>query len=279
MAIELATEFQPAVDELFTSESKTALVTNNNFSWTGAHTIKIYKVGSASMSDYERNAEVLQGNKSRYGEIETLEASTEEMTLTKDRSFTFAIDKLDQDETKAALEAASALARQQREKVIPERDAYIYSVMCDKAGIKPAAEALTADTIYSKIIAAGVAMDEAEVPQDGRVLILTPTTYALLKASSAVFQNSDIGTELRKQGVVDRLDGLNVVKIASNRLPANFGFMIAHPVATVAPVKLEQYSVHRDPPFISGSLVEGRICYGAFVLENKAKAICYQATA
>jgi hypothetical protein len=28
---------------------------------------------------------------------------------------------------------------------------------------------------------------------------------------------------------------------------------------------------------ISGSLVEGRICYDAFVLENKAKAIYYQA--
>ena len=94
--------------------------------------------------------------------------------------------------------------------------------MCTTAGIKPAAEALTAENIYQKIVAAGVAMDEAEVPQDERVLILTPTNYALLKASSAVFQNSDIGTELRKQGVVDRLDGLNVVKIASNRLPENF---------------------------------------------------------
>ena len=55
--------------------------------------------------------------------------------------------------------------------------------------------------------------------------------------------------------------------------------MIAHPCATVAPTKLEQYSVHRNPPFISGSLVEGRITYDAFVLANKAKAIYYQAIA
>ena len=53
--IEYATDFQPAVDELFTTESKTALVTNQNFTWTGAHTIKIYKIGSASMNDYQRN--------------------------------------------------------------------------------------------------------------------------------------------------------------------------------------------------------------------------------
>ena len=60
-----------------------------------------------------------------------------------------------------------------------------------------------------------------------------------------------------------------MVKIASNRLPAKFGFMIAHPVATVAPVKLAEYKIHLDPPFLSGSLVEGRIYYDAFVLETK----------
>ena len=53
--------------------------------------------------------------------------------------------------------------------------------------------------------------------------------------------------------------------------------MVCHPVATVAPVKLEDYTIHENPPGISGALVEGRICYGAFVLDNKAKAIYYQA--
>ena len=77
-----------------------------------------------------------------------------------------------------------------------------------------------------------------------------------------------------------QLDGYDdVFKIASNRLPAKFGFMIAHPVATVAPVKLAEYKIHLDPPFLSGSLVEGRIYYDAFVLENKAKGIYYQAIA
>ena len=56
----------------------------------------------------------------------------------------------------------------------------------------------------------------------------------------------------------------------------NFGFVLAHPSATVAPVKLDEYKIHQDPPGISGSLVEGRICYDAFVLENKKKALYYQ---
>lgn len=72
---------------------------------------------------------------------------------------------------------------------------------------------------------------------------------------------------------------MTVQKIPANRLPADFGFMVAHPVATVAPVKLEDYTIHDNPPGISGSLVEGRIVYDAFVLDNKVKAIYYQTMA
>ena len=90
---------------------------------------------------------------------------------------------------------------------------------------------------------------------------------------------TDIGNELRIKGVIAMIDGAMVIKVPANRLPKGFGFMIAHPCATVAPTKLEDYKIHEDPPGISGSLVEGRICYDAFVLENKAKAIYYQAQA
>ena len=87
---------------------------------------------------------------------------------------------------------------------------------------------------------------------------------------------TDISNEMRLKGVIAMIDGLSVLKVPANRLPENFGFMICHPCATVAPVKLEDYRVHENAPGISGSLVEGRICYDAFVLENKKKAIYYQ---
>ena len=67
-----------------------------------------------------------------------------------------------------------------------------------------------------------------------------------------------------------------MIRIPEVRLPKDFGFMLVHPCATVAPTKLEDYRVHQDPPGISGQLVEGRIVYDAFVLENKEKAIYYQ---
>lgn len=272
MAIELVTKYLPYVDEIFTTESKKSLLTNQDFNWIGAHAVKVYKISTAAMNDYSRNA-----GTSRYGTPKDLDATTEELTLKKDRSFTFVVDKLDKDETNDQLAAASALARQTREVVVPEVDKYTYGVMIEKAGTKPEAVALTVENIYSEIIKANNTLDNAEVPETGRVLVVTPDTYLLMKQCKDITMETDIGNDLRLKGVISNLDGLNVIKVPKNRLAENFGFMIAHPCATVAPTKLESYKTHQDPPGISGELVEGRICYDAFVLENKAKAIYYQA--
>lgn len=276
MAIDLVTQYLPYVDELFSTESKKSLLTNQDLSWTGAHTIKVYKVTTASMNDYGRSGPS-EGEWSRYGKVQGLDATTEEFTLKKDRSFTFAIDKLDKDETGGQLAAASALARQVREVVIPEVDTYVYGVMATGAGQKPEAVALTADNIYTEIIKASNALDNEEVPETGRIIVVTPDVYLLMKQCKDIVMEMDIGNDLRLKGVISNLDGANVIKVPKKRLPTDFGFMIAHPVACVAPTKLEDYKTHQDPPGISGELVEGRICYDAFVLENKAKAIYYQA--
>ena len=54
MAINLVTRFQPYVDEAFTAGSKASMLTNHDFNWSGAHTIKIHKVNTVPMSDYDR---------------------------------------------------------------------------------------------------------------------------------------------------------------------------------------------------------------------------------
>lgn len=275
MAINLTTKFLPYTDELFATESKKSLLTNNDFDWTGAHTVKVYKVGTSEMTDYNRNpVEGFTG--SRYGTVKDLDATTEEFTLKKDRSFTFAIDKLDTDETAQQLAAASALARQQRQVVIPEVDAYTYGVMAENAGHKPEAVELTEDNIYTEIVNANNALDNAEVPETDRQLVVSPDVYTLMKKSKDIVMETDISAEMRLKGVIAMIDGAQVIKVPATRLPENFGFMLAHPVATVAPTKLEDYKIHLDPPGISGSLVEGRICYDAFVLDNKKNAIYYQ---
>ena len=278
MAIELVTQYQPYVDELFTAESKKGILTNQDLTWTGAHTVKVYKVGTAEMQDYGRSG-AAEGNWSRYGSVGSLAATTEEFTLSKDRSFTFVIDALDSEETGGALAAASALARQVREVVIPEVDTYTYSRMIAGAGFKPAKDSdkvtLTAANIYGEIIKASTALDDEDIPDTGRALVVTPAVYQLMKESDDIIMNTDIGADMRLKGIISNLDGMQVVKVSANRLPKTFQFMLAHPSATVAPVKLEDYRTHSNPPGINGDLVEGRICYDAFVLENKKKGIYY----
>lgn len=276
MAIDLTTKFLPYVDEQFAAESKKSLLTNNDFSFDGAHTVKVYKASTAEMNDYDRNG--TKGGTSRYGTVKDLAATTEEFTLKRDRSFTFAIDRLDENETQQQLSAGSALSRQNREVVIPEVDTYTYGVMCEGAGNKPEAIELTSENIYGEILSGTTALDMADVPETERVILVTPLIYALMKRSTDIVLETDIGNDMRIKGVIGMLDGCAVIKVPANRLPEKFGFMVAHPSATVAPVKLESFKTHQDPPGINGSLVEGRICYDAFVLENKKNAIYYQAT-
>ena len=284
MAVNLVTKFIPYVDEMFTTESKKSLLTNNDFEWTGAHTVKVHKVNTVAMNDYDRDGSDVgtapgDGDPviwSRYGALGKVENTLEEFTLSKDRSFTFAIDKMDKDETGGVLDGASALARQQREVIIPEVDTYVYGKMAAGAGTKETATTLTVDNIYDEIVEGNTVLDNNEVPDTGRILVVTPDVYLLMKKNPDINMETDVAEEMRLKGVIANLDGLTVVKVPKKRLPANFGFMIAHPVATVAPTKLEEYKVHQDPPGISGELVEGRIVYDAFVLDNKKMAIYYE---
>ena len=63
MPIDLATKFQPYTDEQFSTESKKSLLTNTDLTWTGAHTIKVYKVSTSQMNDYghHRGADLEKG--------------------------------------------------------------------------------------------------------------------------------------------------------------------------------------------------------------------------
>ena len=199
MAIDLATQFLPYVDEQFKAESKRQVITNNDFEFTGAHSVKVYKVTTSAMNDYDREGK--GSNYSRYGQIQGLDATTEEFPLKRDRSFTFAIDKLDVDETKASLEAAAALARQLREVVIPEVDTYVYGKVVAGAGTTETGS-LTDKNVYDAILKATEVLDAAEVPETNRVLLVTPDTYTIMKKNASIVMATDVGQDMRKLGVI-----------------------------------------------------------------------------
>ena len=105
------------------------------------------------------------------------------------------------------------------------------------------------------------------MPEADRVLTVTPATYALLK-QAVEFDHTESARRCapRRCGCSGRRCSCQVPAV---RLPEKFGFMLCHPSATVAPVKLEDFGIHNDTPLSSGTIVTGRVCYDAFVLDNK----------
>ena len=276
MAITLAEKFSPLVDERFAAESKSSIVTNKDYDFIGSKSIKIYSVGTADMNNYGRNTAIGTGEGqviSRYGVIEDLSADVQEVTMEKDRSFTFTIDKMDEDETLGALNAGSALARQIREKVMPEVDTYTYAKMAAKAGKTTDATAITKENAYEEIVKGNEYLDDHMVSFEGRVLVCTPAFYAALKQDSNAVLETEMGQDMRIKGVIANMDGVAIQKVPSRFLPEKQNFILAHPVATTQAIKLAEYKVNTNPQGVSGTLVEGRVYYTAFVRDNKKDAI------
>ena len=278
MAINLVTKFSPLVDERFEVESKTSLVTNKDYDFIGTHSIKIYTVDTADMNDYGRNVTISnnEGNDhvmSRYGVIKDLSTSLQEVSMEKDRSFIFVIDKEDEDETLQALNAGSALARQLREKVVPEVDTYTYKKMADNAGHTEYNVTITKSNAYEKLTDATEYMDEKKVPSEGRVVVCTPAFYKLLKQDSNAVLETEIGENMRIKGVIANMDGMVIQKVVSSLLPTNINFMVAHKVATTQAIKLAEYDIIDGGALASGKIVKGRIYYTVFVRNNKKNAI------
>ncbi|MGL6008592.1 MAG: hypothetical protein ACRC1D_03970, partial [Culicoidibacterales bacterium] len=245
--------------------SQSSKVTNQTVDFIGAKTVKIYSVSSAELKDYDRE--------NGFGKPSQVDATTEEMVMTQDKSFSIIVDKLDSEETGGALSPAQILKVQLQERVVPVVDKHRYKVMVEKAGTKTAALALTKANIYEAIVNATVALDEANVPESGRKLIATPATIALMKQSAEIILDTDMSDAQRKNGVIAVIDGLEIVKVNASALPVGTGFIVAHPDATVAPIKLADYRINTTPDNYSGVKIDGRVSFDAFVLGNKAMAI------
>ena len=192
--------------------------------------------------------------------------------MTQDRAFTFVIDKGDEAEQAGAKNAGAALRRQLDEVVIPEYDKYVIGKICAGAG-KTTTLAITNANAYEAFLTGTEELDENKVPTAGRVALVTPAFFKKIKLDDSFVKASDLGQQIAFTGQVGAIDNIPVIKVPKSYFPANVEFVITHPVATTAPVKLNEYKIHQDPVGYSGALAEGRTLYDAFVLNNKKAAI------
>ena len=269
MAVNLATKYSAKVDEVIKNGALSQPSVNNDYDFIGVKTVKVYSFDPVEMNDYTRSGS------NRYGTPQELPDTTQEMTLTQDRSFTFTIDKGNRIDTPEGVRNAAKALRRQIEQVIqPEIDKYRFTTIAENASHKFfATSGISASTAYSMFLEANQAIDEADIPTGGRIANVSPVFLNLLKQDDAFIKSGDLSQNMLIKGQVGELDGVAIIKVASSRLPAGCLFEITNSAATVGPVKLEEYKIHEDPPGISGQLCEGRVYYDAFVLNKKKDMI------
>lgn len=249
----------------FTRESLVAGKLCNDYDFSGAKTVRILTPITVAMNNYNRTGT------NRYGTPSEMQDIIQEMTLTQDRSFAITIDKGNDADQNFAKNAGKMLMLQIQERAVPEFDTYVLKKLAEKAGfVAGDSNALTKENVCDRISEATAKLDDKEVPAYDRMLFVSTNTYRLLKHSDEFIAVQELGKEALTKGVVGMYDNMQVIKVPAPRWPANVNFMIVHKNAATAPVKLSETKLHKDPPGISGHLLEGREYYDCFVFGQRA---------
>jgi hypothetical protein len=271
MAINLATKFSPKLSHILKHGRKTKSATNQDWDWDGTNAIKVYTLTDPTMGDYSPSGA------NRYGNPDEVQDTVQTWTLGRDRAWTKTIDKSNYQDTMMVRKPAAYLAQATKNVLMPEIDTYVLAAI-GTAGATAnrddivADAATTASNAYTNFLSINADITDNEAPESNRVAFMTASYYNLLKQGGFVL-DSDAGQRKLDSGVLGTVDGVKVVIMPSGRMPAATDLIITHPVVTVAPEKLIDYTLHKNAPGISGDLLEYRHRYDAFVDTNKVDAV------
>ncbi len=289
-SIALAQKYLPLLDAVYKQSSRTAILDATGIQFVGANTVKVYKTSMDGLGNYARNTGFVKGD---------VTGTWETLTLTKDRGRSFMVDAMDNEETMDM--AFGTLAGEFiRTKVAPEIDAYRFATLAGKTGILSGTAAdITIGTtdVPGLVDTAEKDMNEAEVPYEGRILFISETAYAGLRAKvTRTVMNDERGINHE----IETYDGMRIVRVPQARFytaitlqdgstsgqtaggyvgtattgyPINF--MIIHPSAVTAVTK------HVVPRIFSPDVnqtadawkFDYRVYHDIFAYDNKVKGI------
>lgn len=276
MAQNLATKYSKQVDEVFRLEELTHRGTNKDYDWNGVNGIYVYGVATPVIGNYNRTAA-----SNRYGTPAELDTTQKLYSLTRDRSFTFVIDRRNREESQYVTEAGAALKRTIEVAITPEMDVYRLASWAATATTNTAVVntgATTSTNAYTNFLALNERLSNNSVPIPGRQAYMTFAYYSALKLSGFVLA-SNTGQDMRGSGLLGNVDGVEITAVPVSYMPTNTDLIICHPMATVAPIALTDYIIHENAPGYNGHLVEGRFVYDCFTLSAKINAVAIHKTA
>ena len=114
------------------------------------------------------------------------------------------------------IKAGEVLARQLRERVIPEIEKYRFETIlksCDTNS--QTVTGLTANNAYTKFLEAQEKLNDEDVPQN-RIAYVTPEFLTKLKKDENFVKASDIGQNIKINGLVGMVDGVPIVRVTKN---------------------------------------------------------------
>ena len=286
MAINLATKFESKTSELLKARAKTSSIINQDWSWDGVNAIKVYTLTDPTMNTYNPNGA------NRYGSPDEVQDTLQTFTLSRDRSWTNTIDMSNYQDTQEVRKPAKFLAQATKNVLVPEVDTYRLATLATAGALTNGgnygtitarnaivtAGATTASNAYTNLLSLTADITNNEAPEDGRVIVMVASYYNLLKQGGFVL-DSDRGQGKLESGDLGTVDGCSVVICPSGRMPSNTDLIVTHPSNLVAPEKLKDYTVHKNPPGVNGYLIEYRIRYDAFFDLNKIFSLAIHKTA
>jgi len=267
MATNYAEKYSGAVDERFQQAALTNVAVNQDYDWEGVQTVNVYSVGTAPMHDYEMSG--LQ----RYGNPDELGTSTQAMTLEQDRSFTFTVDRRNYTNQMMVTASGRALRRQLDEVVIPEVDRYRLSVLAAEAGNTSGAIPITQNNAYESFLEGVATLKDNKAPTGGTFAYIGSNFYKNIRRDGSFIQASDMAQQMLVTGQVGLVENVPLIFVPVSYFPPGVEFLITNRIAAPGPVKLSEYKIHDNPQGVNGWLVEGRLYYDTFVLDNKANVI------
>lgn len=271
--INLASKFSTKVAERFSIGSLTDAYAGKEYDFSGVKSIKIYTIDTVSMTDYTRSGS------ERFGTLKELGDTVQEMAMTKDRSFTYSIDKGNQVQQYNIKAATRSLKRQIDEVVTPEIDKYRLAQWAAGKGLTKVDASLTKSSVLEAIMTGSMEMNNALVPKKNRVLFIKESIYLQCKLADQIVGIDKLGEKAIKDGSVGMIDLMKVVPVPDSYFPENTNFIIKYKNATVDPVQLKTYRILTEQRGVDGDVVEGRIIYDSFVLTTRNKGIYTSTTA
>lgn len=177
-SITLFKKYIDLLDEVYKQSACTSVLDGDSTlvrAGANANEIIIPKISMDGLADYSRNGGYVAGN---------VTLTNETVTFNYDRGRKFSVDNMDNEET-AGVAFGKLASEFIRTKVVPEMDAFRFATYAGLTGIsKVPAGATLADgaAVLAALLEAQNKMDEDEVPQDGRILFITPTLYNMIYA-------------------------------------------------------------------------------------------------